>query len=77
VTEDSVKVDNAKYSSAMIARVKGVIRAGLKTKAASNMTGIPLNTIRGWMADKSRSNIPPDPVATHLLADTLKIAGDT
>lgn len=48
------------YPKALISRIKGALRAGLRPKQISYLTGIPRETIREWSTEDSQAAVEAD-----------------
>lgn len=58
------------YDKGLIARIKGALRAGLRPKQLSHLTGIPHETIKEWSTEDTRAAVEPD----HSVLDDLRLA---
>lgn len=55
------------YTPELIARVKGLMDAGIGPKLLSRISDIPYHTLREWDQELRRPEIAPDPKALDTL----------
>lgn len=55
------------YTPDLIARVKGLMDAGIGPKLLSRISDIPYHTLREWDQELRRAEVKPDPQALDTL----------
>lgn len=59
------------YPPDLVARAKGLMRAGLGPRLLSRISDIPYQTLREWDQELNRAAVPADPEALNALREYI------